>query len=115
MTFYLDDFLLFFFYMVEWSLGNKTLRFLLIIPAEIIFQSLNHVEVNLKPQFLIKSSYYIVPSSPTILIDILRSILISTQMKINLGQIKAKYKFHDKHKIQISYILYSWKHVMNML
>ena len=63
----LDNFLIFVFYMVEWSLGNKTLHFLLIIPAEIIFQSLNHVEVNLKPQFLMKSGYYIVPSLSTAL------------------------------------------------
>ena len=32
-----------------------------------IFQSLNHVEVNLKPQFLIKSGYYISPSPSTAL------------------------------------------------
>ena len=30
-----------------------------------MFQSLNHVDVNLKPRFLIKSGYYIVPSPST--------------------------------------------------
>jgi len=30
-----------------------------------ILQLLNHVNVNLKPQFLIKSGYYIVPSPST--------------------------------------------------
>ena len=34
-----------------------------------ILQSLNHVDVNLKPQFLIKISYYIVPSPSTALVD----------------------------------------------
>ena len=33
-----------------------------------MFQSLNHVDVTLKPLFLIKSSYYIVPSPSTALI-----------------------------------------------
>ena len=33
-----------------------------------ILQSLNHVEVNSKPQFLIKSGYYIVPSPSTALL-----------------------------------------------
>ena len=33
------------------------------------FQSLNHVDVNLKPHFLIKSGYYIVPSPSTALIE----------------------------------------------
>ena len=31
------------------------------------FQSLNHVDVNLKPQFLIKRGYFIVPSHSTAL------------------------------------------------
>ena len=30
-----------------------------------MFQSLNHVDVNLHPGFLIKSGYYIVPSPST--------------------------------------------------
>ena len=33
----LDDFILFLFYMVKWSLGNKTFHFLLIILTEINF------------------------------------------------------------------------------
>ena len=33
-------------------------------------RSLNHVEVNLKPQFLIKSGFHIVPSPSTALISI---------------------------------------------
>ena len=33
-----------------------------------MFQSLNHVDVNLKPRFLIKSGYYIVPSPSTALL-----------------------------------------------
>ena len=33
-----------------------------------MFQSLTHVDFNLKPQFLIKSGYYIVPSPSTALI-----------------------------------------------
>jgi hypothetical protein len=32
------------------------------------FQSLNHVDVDLKPRFLIKSGYYIVPSPSTTLL-----------------------------------------------
>ena len=36
-----------------------------------IFQSLNHVDINLKPWFLIKSGYYIVPSLSTALIFII--------------------------------------------
>ena len=35
--------------------------------ADQIFQSLNHVEINLKPQFLIRSGYYIVPNPSTTL------------------------------------------------
>ena len=50
---------------------NKKLRFLLIHNSwktEIeMFQSLNHVDVNLKPRFLNKSGYYIVPSPSTAL------------------------------------------------
>ena len=69
----LDDFLPFVIYMVEWSLHNKKLCFLLIHNSwktEIIFffQSLNHVDFYLKPWFLIKSSYYIVPSPSTALL-----------------------------------------------
>ena len=33
------------------------------------FQSLNHVDINLKPRFLIKSGYYIVPSPSTALLS----------------------------------------------
>ena len=33
-----------------------------------IFQSLNHVYINLKPKVLIKSGYYIVPSPSTALV-----------------------------------------------
>ena len=62
----LDDFLPFVIYMVKWSLHNKKLRFLLIHNSWktdiIFFQSLNHVDFYLKPWFLIKSGYYIVPS-----------------------------------------------------
>ena len=46
-------------------LGNKKLCFLLI--GNSIFESLNHIEINLKPRFLIKSGYYIVPSPSTAL------------------------------------------------
>ena len=36
-----------------------------------MFQSLNHVEINLKPKFdLIKSDYYIVPRPSTTLVEI---------------------------------------------
>ena len=66
MTFY--QIVWFIFYMDEWSLYNKKLCFLLIHNSwkmEIeMFQPLNHVGVNLKTQFLIKSSYYIVPIVP---------------------------------------------------
>ena len=55
--------------MVEWSLGNKILRFLLINLTEIrFFNHLNYVEVNLKLQFLIKSGYHIVPNPSIALI-----------------------------------------------
>ena len=37
----------------------------------IFFQSLNHVDMNLKPRYLIKSGYYIVPSPSTALIGTL--------------------------------------------
>ena len=61
----LDDFLPFAIYMVELSLHNKKLGFLLIHKSwkmEIrFFQSLNHVYFYLKAQFLITSGYYIVP------------------------------------------------------
>ena len=42
-----------------------------------IFQSLSHVNVNLKPQFLIKSGYYIAPSPSTAL---LQSMVIEQQL-----------------------------------
>ena len=39
------------------------------------FQSLNHVDINLKPRFLIKSGYYIVPSPSTALSNTYKSVL----------------------------------------
>ena len=62
----LDDFLPFFLYMVEWSLGNKSCVFCWKTEVQ-FYQSLNHVDGNLKLQFLIKSGYYIVPSPSTTL------------------------------------------------
>ena len=47
----------------------------------IIFQSLNHVENNLKPWFLVKSGYYIVLSPSTALEhikDVVLTIMIHT-------------------------------------
>ena len=68
----LDDFLPFISYMVYWSLLNKKMRILLISwsskNGNEIFQSLNHVDIYLKPQFLINSGYYFVPSPSTALI-----------------------------------------------
>ena len=68
----LDNFLQFVIYMVWWSLGNKKLRFLLISWSSknknYIFQSPNHVGINLKPHFLFKIGYYIVPSPFTALL-----------------------------------------------
>ena len=65
----LDDFLPIISYMIQWSLENKKMRFLLISwlsKTEIrFFLSLNHVEIHLNPQFLIKSGYYVVPSPST--------------------------------------------------
>ena len=53
------------------------------------FQSLNHVDVNLKPRFLIKSGYHIVPSPSTALaasIDVrLQGFLSCTIIKKKLG------------------------------
>ena len=37
---------------------------------QLIIQKLNHVDINLKPRFLIKSGYYIVPSPSTALLNI---------------------------------------------
>jgi hypothetical protein len=66
-----NDFLPFVIYMVQLCLGNKKLHFLLISwsskNGNYIFQSLNHVDINLKLQFLIKISYHIVPSPSTTL------------------------------------------------
>ena len=45
------------FLLISWSSKN----------GNYIFQSLNHVDINLKPRFLIKSGYYIVPSPSTAL------------------------------------------------
>ena len=51
--------------------------------ADWILQSLfNHVEVNLKSQFLIKSSYYIVPSPSTALIN--NNHIIMRQLRLHL-------------------------------
>ena len=36
--------------------------------VNLIFQSLNHSDINLKPQFFIKSGYYVVPSPSTALL-----------------------------------------------
>ena len=59
------------FYQNWWSSRNKKLCFLLISwsskNGNFIVQSLHHVDVNLKPRFLIKSGYYIVPSPFTAL------------------------------------------------
>ena len=66
--------------MVEWSLHNKKLRCLLIRDSwstEIWFFSITEpCRDNLKPWFLIKSGYYIVPSPSTALLHrvFLRSI-----------------------------------------
>ena len=62
----LDGFFLFVIYMVEWSFHNKKIA-LSEKQKFYLFQSLNHVDVNLKPQFLIKSGYDIVPSPSTAL------------------------------------------------
>ena len=45
------------FLLISWSSKN----------GNYTFQSLNHVDINLKPHFLIKSGYYIVPSPSTAL------------------------------------------------
>ena len=75
-------FLPFVFYMVEWSLVNKKLCFLLIIQKrKLYFQSLNHVDINLKPQFLIKSGYYIAPSPSTALLCIIKREMEKTHIK----------------------------------
>ena len=42
----------------------------------IFFQSLNHVDINLKLRFLIKSGYYIVPSSSTALAYMVQLVLL---------------------------------------
>ena len=70
----LDNFLPFVIYMVEWSLHNKKIVFSVDqqenswkTEIRFFFQSLNHVDFYLKPQFLIKSGYYIVPISSTAL------------------------------------------------
>ena len=46
-----------------------------------MLQSLNYVDVNLKPRFLIKSGYYIVPSPSTALLEMRK-----TNTKIELIQ-----------------------------
>ena len=53
--------------MIESSLCNKN-----VFSADYSDQSPNHVEVNYKMWFLIKSDYYIVPSPYTALINIVR-------------------------------------------
>ena len=62
-----------FFYKVKWSLGDRKLRFLLISwstkNGNYILQSLNQVDVNLKPRVLIKSGYHILPSPSTALVN----------------------------------------------
>ena len=71
----LDEFLPFVSYMVKWFLGSKKLCFLLISlfskNENWIFQSLNHVGMNLKPRFLTKSGHYIIPIPSTALVSII--------------------------------------------
>ena len=43
-----------------------------------IFQSLNHADINLKSGFLIKSGYYIVPSPSTALVNVQIGLNMST-------------------------------------
>ena len=50
----------------------------------IFFQSaLNHVDFYLKPQFLIKSSYYIVPSPYTALVWIELNLVLIVELETN--------------------------------
>ena len=46
------------------------------------FSNLSHVVINLKPRFLIKSGYYIVPSPSTALIKIAEDSQIQSKLKI---------------------------------
>ena len=69
----LDDYLPFIIYMVEQSLYMiKNCVFCWYTTDEkrkfYFFQSLNHVDFYFKPQFLVKSGYYIVPSPSTTLV-----------------------------------------------
>ena len=55
-----------------------------------MFQSLNHLDVNLKPRFLTKSGYYIVPNLSTAIVimlkDRLRNVFFS-EAKTSISQI----------------------------
>ena len=47
-----------------------------------ILQSLNHVDVNLKPRFLIKTGYYFVPSPSTALVKTFLHLLLKSNICI---------------------------------
>ena len=55
---------------------------LIIQNGNYIFQSLNHVDINLKPHFLIKCGYHIVPSPSTALPDLLQFVPVLLQFSI---------------------------------
>ena len=72
-----------------------------------ILQSLNHVEVNLKLWFLIKSGYYIVPSSSTALLYLLSSlilVLIFHQRLLSMAKLHAIQAFVPKNRTVIIFV-----------
>ena len=69
------------FQLISWSSKN----------GNYIFQSLNHVDINLKPWFLIKNGYYIVPSPSTALLQIV-CFLIK-----HFGNLRMKIDSYIKH------------------
>ena len=73
-----------------------------------IFQSLNYVGINLKPWFLIKSNYYIVPSPSTTLPCSSKNVRYGVQHMAKTNTITINILITWNNELQFSPLQWSW-------